>query len=88
MQEKSGLRKDIIHIIEAGDLNALPEPRHAQFLIQQYADAVGLDHDKLKERFASDFPDDGDLNEKEEALLMMRNINISKGQSSGSLASS
>lgn len=64
MQEKSGLRKDIIHIIEAGDLNALPEPRHAQFLIQQYADAVGLDHDKLKERFASDFPDDGDLNEK------------------------
>ncbi|WP_434121483.1 helix-turn-helix domain-containing protein [Salinicoccus roseus] len=58
MQEKSGLRKDIIRMIEAGDLKALPEPRHAPFLLRQYTEAVGLDYDGLSERFSDEIPEE------------------------------
>ncbi|WP_246153075.1 RodZ domain-containing protein [Salinicoccus hispanicus] len=63
MQEKSGIRKDIIRLIEMGDLNALPEPAHAAFLLQQYTRAVGLDSDAIMERYADELPDEN-VNER------------------------
>lgn len=56
MQERSGIRKDIIKTIEDGDLNALPEPRHAPFLLRQYTEAVGLDYDGVAERYSDEIP--------------------------------
>ncbi|GAB3070107.1 helix-turn-helix domain-containing protein [Salinicoccus sesuvii] len=56
MQEKSGIRKEIIKRIESGDLNTLPEPAHASFLLQQYTRAVGLDPEAVMERYADEIP--------------------------------
>ncbi|MCG1008747.1 helix-turn-helix domain-containing protein [Salinicoccus sp. ID82-1] len=63
MQEKSGIRKEIIRLIESDDLGALPEPAHAPFLLQQYTRAVGLDSNAIMERYADALPDDN-LNER------------------------
>lgn len=63
MQEKSGIRKEIIKRIENDDLNALPEPAHASFLLQQYTRAVGLDPEAVMERYADEIPDEN-VNER------------------------
>jgi cytoskeletal protein RodZ len=55
MQEKSGLRKDIIKTLEKGNFNELPNPRYAPLLIEKYAKVLRLDSDQLMERFGEEF---------------------------------
>lgn len=55
MQEKSGIRKEIIKTIETGDFSKLPDENHARFLIRQYTSVLRLDGEELMERFSDDF---------------------------------
>ncbi len=57
MQEKSGIRKEIIKRMETGDFKSLPDPKHARFLVEQYASAIGLDGPSLIEKHSDEFPD-------------------------------
>lgn len=56
MQEKSGLRKDIIQKIEQNAFSELPNPQHARFLVMQYTNALDLDGKKLIEKHDEEFP--------------------------------
>lgn len=56
MQEKSGLRKDIILKIEKNEFTSLPSPEHARFLVRQYTEALDLNGSALIEKHADEFP--------------------------------
>ena len=64
MERGSGLKKSVILTIESGDLSALPEPKHARFLIKQYCKYLKIDSDKLLERFKDDLPDVKEIGQK------------------------
>lgn len=64
MQEKSGIRKSIIKIIEADDFSKLPEQNHVYFLIEKYAKVLGLDADYLFSRFSDDLPEENGQSKK------------------------
>ena len=64
MERGSGLKKSVILTIESGDLSALPEPKHARFLIKQYCKYLKIDSDKLLERFKDDLPDVKEIRQK------------------------
>lgn len=64
MQEKSGIRKDIIKTIEAGDFSKLPNPRYASLLIEKYAKVLRLDSDALLERFSDELKYERDTSGK------------------------
>ncbi|WP_462420527.1 RodZ domain-containing protein [Salinicoccus sp. Marseille-QA3877] len=64
MQEKSGIRKSIIKIIEADDFSKLPEQNHVYFLIGKYAKVLGLDADHLFSRFSDDLPEENGQSKK------------------------
>ena len=64
MQGKSGIRKSIIRIIEAGDFSKLPEQNHVYFLIEKYAKVLGLDADYLFSRFSEDLPEENEQSKK------------------------
>lgn len=55
MQEKSGIRKEIIKTLEKGDFTQLPKPRYAPLLIDKYCKILRLDSGALIERFSEDF---------------------------------
>lgn len=56
LHEQSGLRRDIIQMIEANDFDSLPNPEHARFLVLQYAAALDLDGERLLEVHDDEFP--------------------------------
>src|SRR5699024_5483622 len=64
MERGSGLKKSVILTIESGDLSALPEPKHARFLIKQYCKYLKIDSDKLLERCKDDLPDVKEIGQK------------------------
>ena len=64
MERGSGLKKSVILTIESGDLSALPEPKHARFLIKQYCKYLKIDSDKLLERFKDYLPDVKEIGQK------------------------
>ena len=64
MERGSGLKKSVILTIESGDLSALPDPKHARFLIKQYCKYLKIDSDKLLERFKDDLPDVKEIGQK------------------------
>ena len=90
MQQKSGIRKSIIRIIEAGDFSQLPEPNHVYFLIEKYAKVLGLDADNLFSRFSEDLPEENEQSKKRqqsenEDFKYLRKVLISFGAMIGIL---
>lgn len=90
MQEKSGIRKSIIRIIEAGDFSKLPEQNHVYFLIEKYAKVLGLDADYLFSRFSEDLPEENEQSKKRqqaenEDFKYLRKVLISFGAMIGIL---
>lgn len=64
MERGSGIKRSVIQLIEAGDLNALPEPKHARFLLRKYADFLNLDAEQLMLRFESEMPEEVNTGKK------------------------
>lgn len=64
MERGSGIKRSVIQLIEAGDLNALPEPKHARFLLRKYAAFLHLDAEQLLERFEDEIPEEAGQNQK------------------------
>ncbi|CAM4226448.1 helix-turn-helix domain-containing protein [Lacicoccus alkaliphilus] len=64
MQEKSGIRKSIIKIIEADDFNNLPDRNHVYFLLEKYAGVLDLDPDDLFARFGDQLPEENEQSKK------------------------
>lgn len=64
MQEKSGIRKSIIKIIEADDFNNLPDRNHVYFLLEKYSRVLDLDPDDLFARFSDQLPEENEQSKK------------------------
>lgn len=64
MQEKSGIRKSVIKIIESGDFTNLPDQNHVYFLLEKYAKVLGLDIDHLFSRFSDELPEENEQSKK------------------------
>jgi cytoskeletal protein RodZ len=64
MQEKSGIRKSIIKIIEADDFNNLPDRNHIYFLLEKYSRVLDLDPDDLFARFSDQLPEENEQSKK------------------------
>ncbi|MCD2136686.1 helix-turn-helix domain-containing protein [Salinicoccus halitifaciens] len=64
MQEKSGIRKNVIRILESGDFNELPDPNHVHFLLEKYSKVLGIDTDKLFSRFSDELPGENEQSKK------------------------
>lgn len=64
MQEKSGIRKNIIRILESGEFGNLPDPAHVYFLLEKYSKVLGLDADKLFSRFSDELPEENEQSKK------------------------
>lgn len=64
MQEKSGIRKNIIKIIEAGDFSNLPDQTHVYFLLEKYAKVLNIDSDDLFSRFSDELPEVNEQSKK------------------------
>lgn len=64
MQEKSGIRKNVIRILESGDFNELPDPNHVYFLLEKYSKVLGIDTEKLFSRFSDELPGENEQSKK------------------------
>ena len=64
MQEKSGIRKSIIKIIEADDFNNLPDRNHVYFLLEKYSRVLDVDPDDLFARFSDQLPEENEQSKK------------------------
>lgn len=64
MQEKSGIRKSIIKIIEADDFNNLPDRNHIYFMLEKYSRVLDLDPDDLFARFSDQLPEENEQSKK------------------------
>lgn len=64
MERGSGIKRSVIQLIEAGDLNALPEPKHARFLLRKYTAFLHLDTEQLLERFEDELPEETGSSQK------------------------
>lgn len=64
MQEKSGIRKNIIRILESGEFSNLPDPGHVYFLLEKYSKVLGLDTDQLFSRFSDELPEENEQSKK------------------------